>query len=114
MIDRYTTPEMARLWSEAHRYQTWLEVELAATEAWEALGEVPAGTARRIREKLSTPLDDAFAARVAELERQTRHDIVAFTRALTERVGEEARFVHLGLTSTDVVDTAQNRSSVRR
>ncbi|MBS3967584.1 MAG: adenylosuccinate lyase [Truepera sp.] len=109
MIDRYTTPEMARLWSEAHRYQSWLEVELAATEAWEALGEVPFGTAQRIREKLEpTPLDDAFAARVAELERETKHDIVAFTRALSERVGEEARFIHLGLTSTDVVDTAQN------
>ena len=53
MIDRYTTPEMARLWSEAHRYQSWLEVELAATEAWEALGEVPFGTAQRIREKRS-------------------------------------------------------------
>lgn len=109
MIDRYTTPEMKRLWSEAHRYQTWLTVELAATEAWEASGEVPSGTARRIREKLGDrPLDEAFAMRVAELERETRHDIVAFTRALTERVGEEARFVHLGLTSTDVVDTAQN------
>ncbi|MBS3967101.1 MAG: adenylosuccinate lyase [Truepera sp.] len=109
MIDRYTTPEMKRLWSEAHRYQTWLEVELAATEAWEALGEVPAGTARRIREKLANaPLDEAFALRVAELERHTKHDIVAFTRALAERVGEEARYVHLGLTSTDVVDTAQN------
>jgi len=108
MIDRYTTPEMTRLWSEANRYRAWLEVELAATEAWEALGEVPPGAAGRIRAKLSAPLDDAFAARVAELERQTRHDIVAFTRALSERVGEEARYLHLGLTSTDVVDTAQN------
>jgi adenylosuccinate lyase len=109
VIDRYTTPEMKRLWSEASRYRAWLAVELAATEAWEALGEVPEGTARRIREKLEDrPLDEAFAARVAELERETKHDIVAFTRALSERVGEEARFVHLGLTSTDVVDTAQN------
>lgn len=109
MIARYTTPEMAELWSEANRYRTWLTVELAATEAWEALGEVPSGTAQRIREKLErAPLDEAFAARVAELERETRHDIVAFTRALAERVGEEARFIHLGLTSTDVVDTAQN------
>ena len=109
MLDRYSTPEMKRLWSETNRYRAWLEVELAATEAWEGLGEVPAGTAGRIREKLSkAPLDDRFAERVAQIEAETRHDIVAFTRALTERVGEDARFIHLGLTSTDVVDTAQN------
>ena len=100
---------MKRLWGEANRYRAWLEVELAATEAWEELGEVPRGTAERIREKLAErPLDEEFAERVAEIEAVTRHDIVAFTRALTERVGEEARFIHLGLTSTDVVDTAQN------
>lgn len=109
MIDRYSTEEMKRLWSEANRYRAWLEVELAATEAWEQLGEVPKGTAERIREALvKRPLDDAFAERVVEIEAVTRHDIVAFTRALTERVGQDARFIHLGLTSTDVVDTAQN------
>jgi adenylosuccinate lyase len=109
VIDRYSTPEMRALWSEAHTYRVWLEVELAATEAWEALGEVPAGTSAALRAAAEAhPLDDAFAERVAELEAQTRHDIVAFTRALTERLGEGARFVHLGLTSTDVVDTAQN------
>jgi adenylosuccinate lyase len=109
VIDRYSTPEMRALWSEAHTYRVWLEVELAATEAWEALGEVPAGTGAALRAAAEAhPLDDAFAERVAELEAQTRHDIVAFTRALTERLGEAARFVHLGLTSTDVVDTAQN------
>jgi len=109
VIDRYSTPEMRALWSEANTYRTWLEVELAATEAWEALGEVPAGTSARLRERAAAaPLDEAFAARVAELEAVTRHDIVAFTRALTERLGDDARFVHLGLTSTDVVDSAQN------
>ncbi len=109
MIERYTTPEMKTLWSETRKYQAWLEVELAATRAWEDLGEVPTGTAERIRETLqSRPLDDAFAERVAEIEAQTRHDIVAFTRALTERVGEEAKYIHKGLTSTDVVDSAQN------
>ena len=109
MIDRYSTPEMRSLWSEANTYRTWLEVELAATEAWEALGEVPSGTGARLRSAAAAaPLDDAFAARVAELEAITRHDIVAFTRALTERLGDDARFVHLGLTSTDVVDSAQN------
>lgn len=109
MIPRYATPEMRELWSEAERYRTWLEVELAAVEAWEELGEVPAGTGRALREAAAAaPLDEPFAERVAEIEAETRHDIVAFTRALTERLGPAARFVHLGLTSTDVVDTAQN------
>ncbi|HKI57022.1 MAG TPA: adenylosuccinate lyase [Trueperaceae bacterium] len=109
MIERYSTPEMRRLWGGPARYEAWLQVELAATEAWEALGEVPAGTAQRIARALEgQPLDEAFAQRVAEIEATTRHDIVAFTRAVGERVGEPARFLHLGLTSTDVVDTAQN------
>jgi adenylosuccinate lyase len=109
MIARYSTPEMITLWSEAERYRTWLEVELAALEAWEGLGEVPAGVTARLRAaSAATPLDEAFAVRVADLEAVTRHDIVAFTRALTERFGDDARFIHLGLTSTDVVDTAQN------
>jgi adenylosuccinate lyase len=109
MIARYGTPETRELWSEAERYRTWLEVELAAVEAWEALGEVPSGTGAALRAAASErPLDAAFAGRVAEIEAETRHDIVAFTRALSERFGAPARFVHLGLTSTDVVDTAQN------
>lgn len=109
MIDRYTTEDMRRLWSEAERYRTWLEVELAATGAWESEGEVPAGTTARLRAAAAAdPLDDAFAGRVAAIEAETRHDIVAFTRALTERLGDGARFIHYGLTSTDVVDTAQN------
>lgn len=108
MIDRYSTPEMKRLWSESNKYQTWLAVELAATEAWEALGEVPSGTTSSIRAQLKEDLDEAFAQRVAEIEAVTKHDMVAFTRALTERIGEDAKYIHLGLTSTDVVDSAQN------
>ena len=109
MIERYNTPELINLWSEANKYRTWLTVELAATEAWEQLGEVPTGTAARILERLrDTPLDDTFAERVAEIEAVTKHDIVAFTRALTERIGDDAKYIHLGLTSTDVVDSAQN------
>lgn len=109
MIDRYQTPEMELLWSEAHKYRTWLAVELAAVEGWEAVGAVPGGTANEIRDALGgEDLDETFAVRVAEIEAETRHDIVAFTRALGERVGPPARFVHMGLTSTDVVDTAQN------
>ncbi len=103
------TKDMKALWSEANRYRAWLRVELAAMDAQAALGEVP----REAHDDLVArtthdPLDEAFAARVAEIEEVTRHDIVAFTTALSERYGEYARFVHHGLTSTDVVDTAQN------
>ncbi|HWG84851.1 MAG TPA: adenylosuccinate lyase [Deinococcales bacterium] len=114
MIERYQTPEMAELWSEANRYRVWLEVELAATDAWAQLGDVPPEAARTLREiAAAKPLDEGFARRVAEIEAVTRHDIVAFTTALSERFGDPARFVHLGLTSTDVVDTAQNLLLVR-
>lgn len=100
---------MTALWAEANKYRTWLELELAATEAWEELAEVPEGTSTRIREAMQgQELDDAFAARVAEIEAVTKHDIVAFTRALTERIGDDAKYIHLGLTSTDVVDSSQN------
>lgn len=100
---------MKTLWSEANKYRTWLELELAATEAWETLGEVPRETTNKIRERLKgQELDDAFANGVAEIEATTKHDIVAFTRALTERIGDDAKYIHLGLTSTDVVDSAQN------
>ena len=109
MIDRYLTPEMKVLWSEANKYRAWLKVELSAMEAQARHGEVPAEAYATLMEKSAAdPLDDAFAVKVAEIEAVTRHDIVAFTRALTERYGEEARFIHHGLTSTDVVDTAQN------
>lgn len=109
MIERYSTPEMTALWSETHRYEVWLEVELAATQAMEDLGEIPVGVSDRLAVKAGVqPLDDDFAKRVAELEAITRHDIVAFTRALTERFGDDARYIHMGLTSTDIVDSAQN------
>ena len=111
MIARYQTPEMARLWSEESRYRMWARVEAYALEAWEALGEVPKGLSARLLAKLEEkPLDGAFARRVAELEAVTRHDLVAFTRALAEWTGDEevGRYLHLGLTSSDIVDTAQN------
>ncbi len=109
MIDRYLTPEMRALWSEANKYRAWLRVELAAMQAQAELGEVPLEAhGDLVARSHADPLDEAFAARVAEVEAVTRHDIVAFTTALSERYGENARFVHHGLTSTDVVDTAQN------
>ncbi|MCL6567962.1 MAG: adenylosuccinate lyase, partial [Meiothermus silvanus] len=111
MIERYQTPEMKALWSEARKYQTWALVERLALEAWEDLGVVPQGIAARLQAALEQePIDAAFARRVEEIEAETRHDIVAFTRALSEwtQDPEIARWLHLGLTSTDVVDTAQN------
>lgn len=109
MIERYTPADFRELWSEANRYRAWLKVEMAALRAWEVLGEVPEGPHARLTRRFGEePLDEAFAFRVAELEAVTRHDIVAFTRALSERYGEDTRHIHRGLTSTDVVDSAQN------
>lgn len=102
MIPRYTRPEMGQIWSQENKYATWLEVEILATEAWAELGEVPAEDAKAIRANASFDAD-----RIAEIEKETRHDVVAFTRNLSESLGEERKWVHYGLTSTDVVDTAQ-------
>ena len=100
MIDRYSRPEMARLWSQEHKIALWLRVEVAVCEAWVAHGEIPAEALPEIR-RASVDL-----ARMAEIERETEHDVIAFLRALAESIGPESRFVHLGLTSSDVVDTA--------
>ena len=102
MIPRYTRPEMGQIWSQENKYASWLEVEILATEAWAALGEVPKEDAQAIREKATFD-----AKRVEEIEKETRHDVVAFTRNVSESLGEERKWVHYGLTSTDVVDTAQ-------
>lgn len=102
MIDRYTRPEMGKIWSLQHQYETWLEVEIAADEAWSKLGVIPAGDVEKIKKNASFTVD-----RVAELEAITHHDVIAFTRTLSESLGEEKKWVHYGLTSTDVVDTAQ-------
>jgi adenylosuccinate lyase len=102
MIQRYTHPEMGRIWSEERRYETWLQVEVAAAEAMAEAGIVPADAARTLREK------GAFdVARIDEIEKVTRHDVIAFTTAVAEKVGPAARWLHFGLTSSDVVDTAQ-------
>ena len=102
MIPRYTHPEMGRIWSDQRRYETWLLVETAAAEAMAAAGIVPADAARDIRER------GAFdVARVEEIERITQHDVIAFTTAVAEKVGPSARWLHFGMTSSDVIDTAQ-------
>ena len=102
MIPRYTHPEMGRIWSEQRRYETWLAVETAAAEAMAAAGLIPADAAADIRERGGFDI-----ARIEEIEATTQHDVIAFTTAVVERVGPSARWLHFGLTSSDVVDTAQ-------
>ncbi|HYM71256.1 MAG TPA: adenylosuccinate lyase [bacterium] len=110
MIPRYTSPEMAALWSQETKFNTWLEIELLAAEAQATLGLVPADAARRLRERASV----TSAARIDEIEeKETRHDVVAFLRVVGETVGEDARFLHKGLGSSDVVDTALSVLMVR-
>lgn len=101
MIDRYTRPEMGAIWTDENRFNAWLEVEILAVEAWAELGVIPREDAEKIRERASFDVK-----RIHEIEEQTRHDVVAFTRAVSETLGEERKWVHYGLTSTDVVDTA--------
>ncbi|TMQ49026.1 MAG: adenylosuccinate lyase [Candidatus Eisenbacteria bacterium] len=101
MIERYSRPAMSRAWSDARRLELWLEVELAMTAAREEEGSVPRGTTRRIRE--SARLDPA---RMEAIEAEVRHDVIAFLRMLAESIGDDARHVHAGMTSSDLVDTA--------
>lgn len=101
MIERYTRPEMGAIWTEQNKYQAWLEVEILACEAWAELGDIPKEDVAKIRENASFDVN-----RILEIEQETRHDVVAFTRAVSETLGEERKWVHYGLTSTDVVDTA--------
>ena len=102
MIARYTHPEMGRIWSDQHRYETWQLVETAAAEAMAAAGIIPAEAARDIRQRGGFDI-----ARIDEIERTTQHDVIAFTTAMAEKVGPSGRWIHFGLTSSDVIDTAQ-------
>ena len=101
MIERYTRPEMGAIWTDENRFKAWLEVEIVACEAWAELGDIPKDDVKKIRENASFDIN-----RILEIEAETRHDVVAFTRAVSETLGEERKWVHYGLTSTDVVDTA--------
>ena len=101
MIDRYSRPEMAAIWSEEGKYQRWLEVELAAVDVNAERGVVPKESARIIREKAGFSV-----ARIEEIEAEVRHDVIAFTTCVAEHVGPESRWVHYGMTSSDVLDTA--------
>src|ERR1700688_3797918 len=102
MIPRYTHPDMGRIWSDQRRFETWLLVETAAAESMAAAGIIPADAARDIRERGGFDV-----ARIEEIERITQHDVIAFTTAVAERVGPSARWLHFGMTSSDVIDTAQ-------
>ena len=101
MIERYSRPEMAEIWTDQAQFQAWLDVELAACRAWSELGHIPAEDVDALYANAGFSID-----RIREIEAVTRHDVVAFTRAVSETLGPEKKWVHYGLTSTDVVDTA--------
>ncbi|MCG1027982.1 adenylosuccinate lyase [Virgibacillus halodenitrificans] len=101
MISRYTREEMGSIWTEENKFKAWLEVEILACEAWSELGVIPKEDVEKLRANASFDIN-----RIYEIEQETRHDVVAFTRAVSETLGEERKWVHYGLTSTDVVDTA--------
>jgi len=103
MIDRYSRKELRALWSDQRRYDVWLEVELAACAAMEKEGSVPAGTAARVRDKAAGKLNPT---RILEIEERTRHDVIAFLTHVEELAGADARWLHLGMTSSDVLDTS--------
>ncbi|TMI85476.1 MAG: adenylosuccinate lyase, partial [Bacillati bacterium ANGP1] len=110
MIPRYTSPEMGALWSPETKFATWLEIELLAAEGQARAGLIPEAAARRLRERARV----GSVARIEELEeRETRHDVVAFLRVVGESAGEDARYLHHGLGSSDVVDTALSVLMVR-
>jgi len=101
MIDRYTLPRMGALWTQARKYKAWLQVELATCEALEQSGKIPHGVAAYVRRKVRIDPD-----RIAEIEQVTKHDVIAFLESVAEQVGEKARHLHSGLTSSDILDTA--------
>ncbi len=101
MISRYSREKMTAIWSQENKYQKWLDVEIAACEAMVKLGKVPAAAVETIKAKAVINV-----ARIDEIEKITKHDVIAFVTSLTEKIGEDGRFIHMGLTSSDVLDTA--------
>ncbi|MEC4680881.1 MAG: adenylosuccinate lyase [Nitrospirota bacterium] len=101
MIARYTRPQMGAIWTQQRKYECWLEVELAVCQAMERMGQVPRGIANRVRKKVSIN-----PARIAAIEQVTKHDVIAFLEFIAEQAGKDARFLHAGLTSSDILDTA--------
>ena len=103
MIERYETPEIKAIWNDKNRFQKWLDVELAVCKAWNEAGKIPDEDYRNIVEKASFSVD-----RIREIEEVTQHDVIAFVSSVAECIGESGRYVHLGLTSSDVIDTASS------
>jgi len=101
MIERYTTPEMARIWSDENKYETWKKVEITVTEVLSDKGEVPKEAVKVINEKAAFSVE-----RILEIEQTTRHDVIAFLTNLAENIGPESRFIHMGMTSSDLLDTS--------
>ena len=101
MIDRYTTPEMAKIWSEYNKFDTWKKVEITVTEVLSDMGEVPKEAVKIINEKA-----DFSVERILEIEKTTRHDVIAFLTNMAENIGPESRFIHMGMTSSDLLDTS--------
>ena len=103
MIPRYSRPEMSAIWSEETKFQIWFEIEAHACDAQAALGVIPVEAAKTVWEKGAFNID-----RINEIERETKHDVIAFLTNLSEYVGPAARFIHQGMTSSDVLDTTQD------
>lgn len=103
MIPRYTRPEMGKIWTLENKYMKWLEVEIAACEAWASVGEIPKSALQTIRKRARFD-----AERIDEIEKTVKHDVIAFLTSVAENLGHESRFIHKGLTSSDIVDTAQS------
>ncbi|HOP61215.1 MAG TPA: adenylosuccinate lyase [Candidatus Saccharicenans sp.] len=101
MIERYTLPEMGAIWSEENKYRKWLEVEIAVCEAWARLGQIPKSSLANIKKKANFDVK-----RIEEIEKVVKHDVIAFLTSVAEFVGEDSRFIHMGLTSYDIVDTS--------
>src|SRR6266704_6910394 len=99
MIERYTLPEMAAIWSDSHKTDTWLQVELLVCEGWAREGVIPVEAIEKIRRARYN------VERMREIEQETHHDVISFLRSIQEQLGPEGRFIHLGLTSSDVLDT---------
>ena len=104
MIPRYSRPKMAAIWEPANRFSLWLKIEILACEAWAELGVVPKDAVAEIKAKATFDMA-ALVPRIDEIERRTKHDVVAFTEAVAEQIGPASRYIHLGLTSSDILDT---------
>ena len=103
MIERYSRKELKDIWSEENKYKIWLEVEIAAAEAMEKLKIIPKGVSKKVKRKAKINVD-----RILNIESKVKHDVIAFLTSINEKVGNEARFLHQGMTSSDVLDTCFN------